>query len=191
VLEIPIYYVLRASDLARGLSITPGSYRFADHIYRGEPSGRGWFGRWLDARLLAMPAARSFRNRFLASAHALADFLVTRVDRPVDVLSAPCGLPRELVLGARLAVEKRSASLDGVAFTDSISTADLLPRARAFALDPVAELHDARGRRPAREAIRRAPTSSPARASPSSSMTRSWRRSCACSPTSSARAAAS
>lgn len=135
VLEIPIYYVLRASDLAREGLDHSGSYRFADHIYRGEPSGRGWFGRWLDARLLSMPAARSFRNRFLASAHALADFLVTRVDRPVAVLSAPCGLPRELVLGARLAGEKRSASLEGVTFHGLDLDTDLLAQARAFALD--------------------------------------------------------
>jgi SAM-dependent methyltransferase len=135
VLEIPIYYVLRASDLAREGLDHSGSYRFADHIYQGEPSGRGWFGRWLDARLLAMPAARSFRNRFLASAHALADVLVSRADRPLDVLSAPCGLPRELVVGARLAAERRPGSLDGVTFHGLDLDTDLLPQARAFALD--------------------------------------------------------
>jgi len=134
-LELPIYYALRASDLAREGFDHSGSYRFADHIYRGEPSGRGWFGRWLDARLLAMPAARSFRYRYLASAEALADLLVSRRDRPIDVLSVPCGLPRELVLGARLALERRPGALDDVTFRGLDLDADLLPRARTFALE--------------------------------------------------------
>ena len=62
---------------AKGLDHS-GSFRFADHIYRGQPSGRGAFGHWLDARLLALPAVRSFRNRFHASRDELTAFLRER-----------------------------------------------------------------------------------------------------------------
>jgi len=101
ILDIPLYYVLRASDLAREGLERSGSHRFADHIYRGVPSGRGPFGRWLDQRLLRMPAARAFRFRYLAARRELAAFLVERAatsgNDATAVLSVPCGIPRELV----------------------------------------------------------------------------------------------
>jgi hypothetical protein len=103
VLALPLYAALRRSDLAREGLDHSGSYRFADHIYRGEPSGRGVFGRWLDGRLLALPAVRSFRSRYEASRDELARFLRERaaVSGRLDVLSAPSGIPRELAEGFR------------------------------------------------------------------------------------------
>ena len=103
VLALPLYAALRRSDLAREGFDHSGSYRFADHIYKGEPSGRGAFGRWLDARLLSLPAVRSFRSRFEASRDELRAFLIERATQPgrIDVLSMPCGIPRELVEGDR------------------------------------------------------------------------------------------
>lgn len=116
IVELPLYYLLRLSDLAREGFDHSGSYRFADHIYRNVPSGRGWLGRRLDAWLLEMRAVRSFRNRFLGARDALCEFLtsvqtasgrdVSYSHRPVDVLSVPCGIPRELVEGARLFRER-------------------------------------------------------------------------------------
>ena len=47
-LDIPLYFVLRSSDLAREGLDHSGSWRFADHIYKGEPSGWGPLGRWLE-----------------------------------------------------------------------------------------------------------------------------------------------
>ena len=104
VLALPLYAMLRRSDLAREGFDHSGSYRFADHIYRDEPSGRGAFGRWLDARLLALPAVRSFRSRFEASRDELTAFLIARAAPAgqLDVLSAPCGIPRELADGYRV-----------------------------------------------------------------------------------------
>src|SRR5207244_10535880 len=63
-------------DLVTGVQTCalPICYRFADHIYRNVPSGRGRFGRWLDAKFLAMPAVKSFRNRFLAARDELCQF---------------------------------------------------------------------------------------------------------------------
>lgn len=114
ILDIPLYYVLRASDLAREGLERSGSHRFADHIYRGVPSGRGLFGRWLDGRLLQMPAARAFRFRYQATRRELAEFLLERAATPqhdaIAVLSVPCGIPRELA-GAAADVRARLGRL--------------------------------------------------------------------------------
>lgn len=134
VLDIPLYYALRTSDLAREGLEHSGSYRFADHIYANKPSGRGPMGRWLDARLLSLPAVRSFRNRYLAARDEVARFLQERdrakPGRPaaLDVMSVPCGIPRELADGARRARHASAVTFHGL---------DLDPRAlaeaRAFA----------------------------------------------------------
>ena len=103
---LPIYALMRTSDLAREGIENSGSYRFADHVYRNEPSGRYGIGRALDAVLLRMRGARSMRNRFhhtqdeiVAAAHA---FAARNVDSatPFRVLSVPCGIARDLVLAA-------------------------------------------------------------------------------------------
>lgn len=133
VLEIPVYFALRLSDLGREGIDNSGSFRFADHIYRGEPSGRGWLGRWLDGRLLSLPSARSFRNRYLAAAAEVTGFLASRPDRPIAILSAPCGIPRELVAGARDFTERHDGSLDGVTLHGLDLDPDVLDRAAAFA----------------------------------------------------------
>ena len=128
-LEIPVYWLLRTSDLGREGIENSGSYRFADHIYRGEPSGTGSFGRWLDARFLAMPATRSFRNRYVAARDELAKFLRARSGQPLDVLSAPCGIPRELADGARLS----GVDLARVTFHGLDLNPQVLADARQFA----------------------------------------------------------
>lgn len=135
-LEVPIYYLVRASDLGREGIENSGSHRFADHIYCNRPSGSGRFGRWLDARFLSMPAVRSFRNRFLASRDELCRFLTERVGvgQRLDVVSAPCGIPRELVEGARLFRERTGGSLDGVTFHGLDLDASVLAQAAEFAL---------------------------------------------------------
>ena len=61
---LPVYAVVMQSDLGREGIINSGSYRFADHIYRNQPSGRGPVGRWIDALLLAMPATQAFHRRY-------------------------------------------------------------------------------------------------------------------------------
>ena len=77
-----------------------GSYRFADHMYRGVPSGRGWIGRWLDAVLLKLPATRSMRQRCFASRDAMrgvfSAHVALRNNEPFRILTVPCGLPRDV-----------------------------------------------------------------------------------------------
>jgi SAM-dependent methyltransferase len=99
VLELPVYWLLRTSDLAREGFENSGSYRFADHIYRGQPSGSYGIGRWLDQRILRMRAVESFRSRFFMARDELCEFLRERSkdQASLDVLSVPCGIPREFV----------------------------------------------------------------------------------------------
>ncbi|MBI3853986.1 MAG: class I SAM-dependent methyltransferase [Verrucomicrobia bacterium] len=136
-LSVLVYWLVQASDLGREGIEHSGSYRFADHIYRNVPSGRGRFGRWLDAKFLAMPAVQSFRNRYLAARDELCRFLTERVGhgKPLDVVSAPCGIPRELVEGARLFRERTGQTLEGVTFHGVDLDADLLEQDKRFAAE--------------------------------------------------------
>jgi hypothetical protein len=94
-----LYYLVSLSDLAREGIEHSGSFRFADHIYRGAASGRWVLGRWIDARLLALPAARAFRRRYEHAQRVLRFVLVSRATdaRPLRVLAVPCGIPRDLI----------------------------------------------------------------------------------------------
>ena len=86
ILDLPVYWLLRLSDLAREGLDHSGSFRFADHIYRGQPSGRTALGRWLDALLLSLPAAQSFRFRYLAARDEIVSFVAAHVAQRVP----PC-----------------------------------------------------------------------------------------------------
>jgi len=103
---LPVYALMRMSDLAREGIENSGSYRFADHVYRNEPSGRFGVGRALDAVLLRMRGARSMRNRFHHSQDEIVSaarlFAARNADpaTPFRVLSIPCGIARDLVLAA-------------------------------------------------------------------------------------------
>jgi SAM-dependent methyltransferase len=113
---LPVYAIMRTSDLAREGIENSGSFRFADHVYRNEPSGRFGIGRALDAVLLRMRGARSMRNRFyhvqreIVSAARMAagtsgssaTYTMSRTapGAPFRVLSIPCGIARDLVEAA-------------------------------------------------------------------------------------------
>ena len=102
VLELPVYWLLRTSDLAREGFENSGSFRFADHIYDNRPSGRFGIGRWLDSLLLSMPAVHAFRARYFMARDELFQFLQKHAANgsPVDVASVPCGIPRDLIAAA-------------------------------------------------------------------------------------------
>ena len=94
---LPVYALLTTSDLAREGIRNSGSFRFADHIYRNEPSGRFGFGRMLDRALLKLKGARSMRSRFLHSRlEILRAIEECEPDRSVTVVSIPCGIARDL-----------------------------------------------------------------------------------------------
>ena len=96
---LPVYYLMRLSDLAREGIDHSGSFRFADHIYQGRASGRTMLGRMLDARLLAMPAAQAFRRR-CERAQDVIRHAVESYPAHVEslrVLAVPCGIPRDII----------------------------------------------------------------------------------------------
>lgn len=137
VLDIPLYYALRLSDLAREGLDHSGSHRFADHIYRNQPSGRGAPGRWLDRRLLSLPAVRSFRSRYLAARDELAQLMIDRVSRGdtrIRVLSVPCGIPRELVDASEQVKLKLGALPESIEFHGLDLDPGVIAEAEAFAL---------------------------------------------------------
>ena len=110
---IPLYHLLRSSDLAREGIDHSGSYRFADHIYRDEASGRGRFGRWLDRRLLNLAATRAMRSRYERAGEAMERafdaHLASDQTAPFRLLTVPCGIPRDVRdFAAQIAVEDRA-----------------------------------------------------------------------------------
>ena len=115
---IPLYYALLASDLAREAVAGSGSYRFADHLYRREPSGRWVLGKALDWLLLQLPSSRSFRTRYLHARNAIVDYVSGHpADERPRVLSVPCGIAREMVDAARAlraTTPERYADMDWV-----------------------------------------------------------------------------
>ena len=107
---IPLYHLLRLSDLAREGIEHSGSYRFADHVYRNAASGAGWFGKWLDRRLLNLAATRAMRSRYERAREAMERAFDAHLaggrSAPFRILTAPCGIPRDIRdFVAQLAVE--------------------------------------------------------------------------------------
>lgn len=97
---IPLFHLLRFSDLAREGIEHSGSYRFADHIYRDEASGVGRFGRWLDRLLLNLAASQAMRSRYLHAREemyrACQRYFADRRTTPFRILTVPCGIPRDV-----------------------------------------------------------------------------------------------
>ncbi len=97
---IPLYWLLRQSDLAREGIERSGSYRFADHLYANVPSGRGIPGRWLDKRFLQLPSARGMRARYTEAVkvmhRAFAAHQEHHPGRKFRLLTVPCGIPRDV-----------------------------------------------------------------------------------------------
>lgn len=100
---IPVYYFLSLSDLAREGFTHSGSYRFADHIYQAVPQGRYGAGKILDAVLLSLPSARSFRNRHFHTRDKVVEKLQELGHRELlNVLTVPSGIPRNLYEAAEI-----------------------------------------------------------------------------------------
>lgn len=115
---LPIYALLWTSTLGREGIERSGSFAFADHLYRRQPSGRFGIGIVIDVLLLRLPAARSFFNRF----QFVKEQLMAEIDaggRPLTVVSVPCGIPRDLAgvaeqVAARGKERPRALQLQGV-----------------------------------------------------------------------------
>jgi hypothetical protein len=92
---LALYHLLRLSDFAREGIERSGSYRFADHLYRNKASGRGWFGHWLDRRMLDLPSAQAMRRRYLRAKDEITGALHSQKEA-LHLLAIPCGIPRDL-----------------------------------------------------------------------------------------------
>ena len=116
---LPVYALLRTSDLAREGIENSGSFRFADHIYRGKPSGRYGVGALLDSVLLRLRGARSMRSRFFHSQreiHAMLHLWGNDHRATVTVLSVPCGIARDLFEVAENLLKYHPAQYERVRF---------------------------------------------------------------------------
>lgn len=92
---IPLYHLLRLSDLAREGMEHSGSYHFADHLYLNRSSGRFGLGRLLDRLILNTRAARGMRERCTRAAQEMERALDASAG-PFRMLAIPCGIPRDL-----------------------------------------------------------------------------------------------
>jgi hypothetical protein len=143
---LPLFYLFNLSDLGREGIENSGSYLFADHIYRNQPSGKGALGRWLDARMLVSPPCQAFRRRYLRAVEEMRRALEsfpTEVN-PLRILSVPCGLPRDLVDLAAGLEKERHDLLRRIEYHGLDVDEDLLELARQFSAGapvPVKEFH--------------------------------------------------
>lgn len=129
---LPVYYLLTLSDLGKEAVERSGSHRFADHIYVGTPSGRTALGRAIDAYLLAMPAARAFRRRFVEAQRAMERRLEgCGGDSTVRILAVPCGIPRDLIGLVATCRRRQSPLLDRLEYVGMDIDSDVLAEANA------------------------------------------------------------
>ncbi len=130
----PLRPLLALSDLASEGMANGGSFRFADHLYKGKPSGRLLVGYCLDSVFMRMPAAAAFRRRYLHARDAIARVIRARGGQgPVRVLTVPCGIPRDVVEAADLVSRDAPALLDRIEYVGMDLDPAALRIAREFA----------------------------------------------------------
>ena len=133
---VPVYWLLRLSDFAREGMENSGSYRFADHMYRNQPSGRGWLGRWIDSILLKLPSTRSMRQRCFQSRdsarRAFDAHCAAKNSQPFRILTVPCGLPRDVRDFATGVAADAPTALRQISYTGIDLDPKVIDAARAF-----------------------------------------------------------
>ncbi len=130
------------SDLAHEAIKHSGSYRFADHIYKNQPSGRFILGTLLDAILLKLPSSRSMRMRYIygkKEMHALIDHMhIKDESNTLDILAVPSGLGRELFEVADELIKMKHPRSKQVRFfgldLDNELVAEMNKRSQAFSI---------------------------------------------------------
>jgi SAM-dependent methyltransferase len=107
-----------------------------DAGYDTTAAGRwGPIGRLVDALVLRFPVHVALRQRLALVVGALCGEACDRgpADRPVQVLSAPCGLGRDVIITARRLASRPSAPRLAVTALDIDARGDVLPELRARA----------------------------------------------------------
>jgi hypothetical protein len=113
------YFFLLLSDTGDLLIRQKYSAFATDRVYANEPGGWGWLGRKLDRYVLGLPVHRAVRERFAFVAQTLAEVVRQRLQaskQPVAVLSAPCGLVRDLCRVYAMVCSGTDAARDRVVF---------------------------------------------------------------------------
>jgi hypothetical protein len=113
---IPLYYLLTTSYLANEAITNSGSYLLADHIYQAKPKGSFGFGVALDALLLSLPSAKSFRNRYLYSKVELHEQIEKKEKDILRILTIPSGIPRDLIDICKILVENKQIHTKKIQF---------------------------------------------------------------------------
>lgn len=132
---VPIYYLLRTSRLAQEGIENSGSYYFADHIYAGQPAGRYLIGRVLDTMLLKLPAARSFRYRYLYAKEEIRRHIDVSATKDLQILAVPSGLARELFEVSDELRQQKHPAADSVTWHGIDLDQDLIRRQTAKAAE--------------------------------------------------------
>ena len=134
---LPLYGLLRTSELAREGIEHSGSYRFADHIYARKPKGRFGIGLALDAVLLRMKSARALRARYVYAKQEIWAVLDAHDPEtgPLDLLAVPSGLAREFFEIADEMQRHAPGLLESVRFHGLDLDTDLVATLRARARD--------------------------------------------------------
>lgn len=95
---LPIYFLASLSDLGQEGINNSGSYKFADHIYKGVPSGKYILGNFIDRIFLNFQSAKSFQKRHTLSKKEILDHLkLFKNEKAIHILSIPSGIPRNLI----------------------------------------------------------------------------------------------
>ena len=145
---LPVFYILSLSGLGKEGIENSGSYRFADHIYRMEPSGRTALGRWLDSKVLSFPATQAFHRRYKKAQteirRALESFPLET--KPLRILAIPCGLPRDLTELAQQLQTENPDLLSRIEYHGMDIDTELLELAKEFTRDsPVTSIQYTHG----------------------------------------------
>jgi hypothetical protein len=143
------YLPLLLSDYTREILRRKYDAIATDRAYENQPSGLlGPVGRWLDRKVLEFPTHEGLRQRLRIVVETLEAQILRQAQgeaTPVRVLSAPCGLARDLLLCAEQLKRRDVALLGRVEFhgLDLDASGEVLPLAakRAEEADVQVRLH--------------------------------------------------
>jgi hypothetical protein len=133
---VPLYYLLRMTDLGREGIANSASYEFADHVYACKAGGSYGVGYLLDAVLLRFPSARAMRYRYTAAVREIVRHVSDAgTETPADVLAVPCGLARELFEAADYLAARPASEVPRVRWYGVDLDGALIARLRRRAAD--------------------------------------------------------
>lgn len=135
------YYPLLLSDYGREILRRKYDAFATDRAYENRPSGLlGPIGRWIDRIVLDFPTHEGLRQRLRIVVDALKEDITERIaagETPVRVLSAPCGLARDILTCKSELRNRNPQVMQHIELhaLDLDATGDVLPAATRRAAD--------------------------------------------------------